>query len=223
MWLSFLHGINVNDVGTHIFCFPHIGTCSELFETLWFLWVVTVNWTTFVSMSFSVFIPLTVSFKAEPCKPSLSARLSDTQELLQAVSHKAKALVLAPKDLVSFNSVTWRKPLTSVTDDKVFVLFCCWRPVAGLLAPAFDFKFLKLLFVEGLAGKILSAPWCKVLLELLHLSYIYGTFALPEYMLITQQEKQSFASATTLALCVEVFSLKTRLSLSRWLPFHRAL
>ena len=35
-----------------------------------------------------------------------------------------------------------------------------------------------------------------------------------------KQEKQSFASATTLALCVGVFSLKTRHSHNQWLPLH---
>ena len=59
-----------------------------------------------LSMSSSVFIPLTVSFKAVPCKQSLSTRLSDTQELLQAVLHKTNAVVLVPEEIVSFNSVT---------------------------------------------------------------------------------------------------------------------
>ena len=57
-------------------------------------------------MSSSVFIPLMVSFNAVPYKPSLAARLSDTQELLQAVSHKTNAVVLVPEELVSFSSVT---------------------------------------------------------------------------------------------------------------------
>ena len=35
-----------------------------------------------------------------------------------------------------------------------------------------------------------------------------------------KQEKQSSASATTLALCLGVFSLKTRHSYSRWLPLN---
>ena len=48
-------------------------------------------------MSSSVFIPLMVSFSAVPCKPSLAARLSDTQELLQAVSHKTNAVVPVPE------------------------------------------------------------------------------------------------------------------------------
>ena len=173
-------------------------------------------------MSSSVFIPLTVSFNAVPCKPSLAARLSDTQELLQAVSHKTNAVVLVPEELVSFSSVTWRRPLTSVTEDKVVVLLgCCW-PVDGLLVPAFDFEVSMLLFVEGLAGKTLSAPWSKVLWELLQPSFLHlrGLGHCLNMCLSRRQEKHSFASATTLALCVGVFSLKTRHSHNRWLPLH---
>ena len=56
----------------------------------------TVNWTTFVSEFFSVY-NLDDQFNALPCRPSLAARLSDTQELLQAVSHKTNAIVLVPE------------------------------------------------------------------------------------------------------------------------------
>ena len=188
----------------------------------WSLWVVTVNWTIFVSISSSVFIPLTVSFNAVTCKPSQSARLSDTQELLQAVSHKTNAVVLVPEELVSFSSVTWRRPLTSVTEDKVVVLLsCCWA-VDGLLVPVFDFEVLMLVFVEGLAGKTLYAPWNKVLWELLQPSFLYlqGLGHCLNMCLSRKQEKQSFASAKTLALYVGVFSLKTRHSHGRWLPLH---
>ena len=37
MLVSFLHGLNVNDVGTFIYCFPHIGTYSKCFEVLIFM------------------------------------------------------------------------------------------------------------------------------------------------------------------------------------------
>ena len=61
---------------------------------------------TFVSMSSSVFLPLTVSFNAVPCKPSLAATISDTQDVEQVVSHKTNAVVLLPEELVRFSSVT---------------------------------------------------------------------------------------------------------------------
>ena len=115
------------------------------------------------------------SFNAVPCKPSLGAWLSDTQESLQAVLHKTNAVVLVPEELVSFSSVTWRSPLTSVTEDKVVVLLgCCW-PVGCLLVPAFDFKLLMLL-LEGLAGKtFLSVMDVRCFGSCFsHLSYTYG-------------------------------------------------
>ena len=153
-------------------------------------------------MSSSIFILLTVSFKAVPCKPSLFARLSDTQELLQVVSHKTNAVFIAPEELVSFNFLTWMRPLTSVTEDKVVVLLGCRWPVVDLLVPAFDFEVLMLLFVEGLAGKTLSAPWSKVLWELLqptfpHLRGPLHWLNRNKWCLSRKQEKQSFASAST--------------------------
>ena len=92
----------------------------------------------------TVFMHLTVSFNAVPCEPSLAARLSDTQELLQAVSHKTNAVVLVREELLSLSSFTWRSPLTSVTEIKVVgLLGCCW-PVFCLLVPTFGFDLLML-------------------------------------------------------------------------------
>ena len=91
-------------------------------------------------MSSSVFIPLVVSFNAVlKCgfNPSLFERLSATQELLQALSHKTNVVVLVPEELVSFSSVTLGSPLTSKTEDKVIALLGFCRPVVGLLVPAF--------------------------------------------------------------------------------------
>ena len=50
-----------------------------------------------------------------------------------------------------------------------------------------------------------------------------GTWVTGTYLnmrLSRKHEKQSFASATTLALCVGVFSLKRRHSNNPWLPLH---
>ena len=79
-----------------------------------------------------------------------------------------------------------------------------------------------LLFVEGLAGRTLSVPWIKVLWELLEPSFLYlqGLEHCLNMYLSRKQEKLSFASATNLALCVGVFSSKTRHSHNRWLPLH---
>ena len=179
----------------------------------WYLWVVTVNWTTFVWMISSVFIPLTVSFNVVPCRPSLAARLSDTQEALQALPHITNAVVLVPEELLGFSSVNWKSPLKSMTKDKVVVLFgCCW-PIVGLLVPAFDFELLMLLF-EGLTGEFFSSPWSKVLWELLQPSFLYlrGLGHCLNMCISPKHEKQSFASATNLARCVGVFCLNTRLS-----------
>ena len=86
----------------------------------------------------------------------------------------------------------------------------------------FDFEVLMLLFVEGLAGKTLSVPLSKVLWELLQPSFLHlGGLGLCLNMCLSRkQEKQSFASATTLARCMGVFSLKARHSHSRWLPLY---
>ena len=59
-----------------------------------------------MSMSSSVFTPLMVIFNAVPCKPSLSARRTDTQKILQAVSLKTSDVVLAQEELVKFSFVT---------------------------------------------------------------------------------------------------------------------
>ena len=165
-------------------------------------------------MSSSVFIPLTVSFNAIPCKPSIAARLSDTQELPQAVSHKTNAVVLLPEKLVKFSSAIWRRPLTSVTDDKVVVVLGCSWPLAGLLVPPFDFEVLMLLFVEALDGKAFSAPWSEMLWKLLQPSFLplRGLLHCLNLCLSSNQDKQSSLRV--------VFSLKTRHSHNRWLPWH---
>ena len=67
---------------------------------------VTVSATNLVSTTISVSIPLNVIFNAVPCKPSLFARFLDNQEFLQAVSHKTKAVVSLPEELVICKSVT---------------------------------------------------------------------------------------------------------------------
>ena len=53
----------------------------------------------------------------------------------------------------------------------VVLLGCCW-PVVGLLLPEFDFELVMLIF-KGLAGKTFSAPWSKVLWELLGQSFLH--------------------------------------------------
>ena len=63
-----------------------------------------VNWTTFVPISFCVFIPLTINFKSVPWKSNITAKLSDTQELLQAELRRTNAKVLVWEELVGWNS-----------------------------------------------------------------------------------------------------------------------
>ena len=115
--------------------------------------------------------------------------------------------------------MTWRRPLTSVTEDKVVVLLgCCW-PVDALCTCVW-LRSIDVVVCWGFSWKTLSAPWSKVLWELLQPSLLHLRGLLPclNKCLSRKQEKQSYASAMTLAHCVGVFSLKTRHSHSWWLP-----
>ena len=159
-------------------------------------------------------------FSAIPCKPSLSERLPATQELLLEVSHKTKALVSKPDELNNCNSVTWRCPLTSVTDDIVVVLLDgCWQLVA-LLWAVLPEGWIALGFVDCFGRRKLSVAFNVLLCELLLPSarhfLCWGHWR--NVCLSRKHEKKSLLSATNLALWVGVFSLKTQNSHCPWSP-----
>ena len=173
----------------------------------------TFKWTRWVLDTLAELKPSVVTFTGVPTNFRRSTSAAETQEWVEPVSQSASAFEFSEPEDTSTNA-TGRIP---------FAVSSQGLTQAALFA---EVVFV-LVWVDGdrsasLGGKTFSAPWRSTLWVLSQscFGHFLALWHFRKVWLPCKQEKQSFCSATYLALCVAFFSLNTEQFQSACCPLH---